>query len=90
LNVPLNATVVGVDLALPRCSFDSYDDLVSYAIVGVYTAEACERVSATATTVQSGADVTFRAGREVVLGDGFVVQSGASFRAVVDPSIVQP
>jgi len=34
-----------------------------------------------------GGDVTFRAGERVILGDGFKVDSGASFRAVVDPQL---
>jgi hypothetical protein len=34
-----------------------------------------------------GGDVTLRAGERVILGDGFAVDSGASFRAVVDPQL---
>jgi hypothetical protein len=34
-----------------------------------------------------GGDVTFRAGERVILSDGFAVDSGASFRAVVDPQL---
>jgi hypothetical protein len=34
-----------------------------------------------------GGDVTFRAGERVTLGDGFAVDSGASFRAVIDPQL---
>jgi len=84
--VQLNGTVVGVNLALTRCPVNSYDDLVGTHILSTFTAEACERVSGTGVTVASGADVTFKAGRTVVLGDGFQVEEGASFRAVIEPA----
>lgn len=90
LTVGLATTLVGVNLSLDRCSLDSYADLQHLEVFGSYTAEACERASATATTVHAGAALTLRSGREVVLGDGFVVESGASFQAVVDPGLVQP
>lgn len=32
-------------------------------------------------------DATFRAGRRIVLGDGFSVTAGGRFRAVIDPSL---
>jgi hypothetical protein len=34
-----------------------------------------------------GGDVTFRAGERIVLADGFAVDSGASFRAAIDPQL---
>lgn len=47
--------------------------------------EACDTVSGTdGFEVIATGDVTFRAGRQIVLGDGFSVASGGSFRAVVD------
>jgi hypothetical protein len=50
--------------------------------------EACDTVSATSGfEVTATGDVTFRAGRRVVLGDGFSVASGGSFRAVVDSTL---
>lgn len=48
--------------------------------------EACDTLSAVdGFEVTATGDMTFLAGRRIVLGDGFVVRSGASFRAVVDP-----
>jgi len=35
--------------------------------------------------VQSGANVTFHAGNEIVLSDGFVAEAGSNFHAFVDP-----
>jgi len=85
LPITLNQTIVGVDFTLAHCPHESYNDLFGVLILSSYEAEACARVSAFDVTVDSGADVTFRAGRSIVLGDGFVVQAGGSFRAVIDP-----
>jgi len=90
LQVPAGATLTGIDLALDRCSLDSYADLLALEIVGSYTAEACERVSAEAVTIAAGSDVVFRSGREIVLGNGFRVEPGATFKALVEPELVQP
>ena len=38
-------------------------------------------------TVEPGGDVAFFAGDRIVLGDGFRVESGASFSATIDPAI---
>jgi hypothetical protein len=84
--VQVNGGVVGVDLALGLCPVSSYEDLVSTTIFSTYTAEACERVSGTGVTVTSGADVTFKSGRTVVLGDGFQVEQGGTFKAVIEPA----
>lgn len=54
---------------------------------GPATIEACQSVTSSATTISSG-EVTFRAGDRIVLGDGFVVQSGASFVAQVDGTLL--
>jgi hypothetical protein len=35
--------------------------------------------------VKSGANVTFHAGNEIILSDGFVAEAGSSFHAFVDP-----
>ncbi len=90
VEVPLGVTLAGVSFALDRCSIDSAVDLVGASIFGVYSAEACQRVSASVTTVHSGADATFRAGREIVLGNGFRVESGGTFQAVIDPGVGKP
>ena len=61
--------------------------LVGTTFFGSGTERACEKLTAdNGTTVATGADVTFQAGRSIVLGDGFQVESGASFRAVIEPS----
>lgn len=86
LPVQLNGSVVGVNLTLTRCPVNSYDDLVGTYVASTYLAEACERVSAENVTISSNADATFRAGRTIVLGDGFKVEAGASFRAVIEPA----
>ena len=90
LTVPIGTTVTGADIALERCALDSYADLLGLEIVGTFTAEACERVSARAVTIDAGITVVFRSGHEIVLGDGFRVGSGASFAAVIDPDLVKP
>ena len=47
---------------------------------------ACNMLTAGDFLIQEpGGDVTFRAGNSIVLKDGFVVESGASFRAVIGP-----
>lgn len=35
--------------------------------------------------VQSGANITFHAGNEIILSDGFVAEAGSNFHAFVDP-----
>lgn len=54
--------------------------------VGTVTEEACISISAGDVDVLAGADVSFVAGERIVLGSGFSVASGASFRATVTPS----
>jgi uncharacterized protein YkwD len=52
------------------------------------TFQACDTVSATSGfEVAATGDVTFQAGRRIVLGDGFSVASGGTFRAVVDSTL---
>jgi len=52
------------------------------------TFQACDTVSATAGfEVTATGDVTFHAGRRIVLGDGFSVASGGSFTAIVDSTL---
>lgn len=90
LTVQVGTTVTGADIALERCALDSYADLLGLEILSTFTAEACERVSARAVTIDAGTTVVFRSGREIVLGDGFRVGTGASFEAVIDPDLVKP
>ena len=50
--------------------------------------EACATVTAgNGFQVDATGDVTFRAGQKIVLGDGFSVAGGGTFRAVVDPAL---
>lgn len=52
------------------------------------TFQACDTVSATSGfEVTASGDVTFHAGRRIVLGDGFSVASGGTFRAIVDSTL---
>ena len=53
---------------------------------GMADYEACDTISAgDGFVVGPAGNVTFRAGRRIVLRDGFAVEEGGSFRAVVDP-----
>lgn len=51
---------------------------------------ACERLEAGPYTVGSSGDVTFRAGKTIVLGGGFLVTSGGKFRAAIDGLLMPP
>ena len=87
LDVALNAPAAQADFVLAPCPAASYNDVVSTTFTDTETEEACEQLTAgSSTTIATGADVTFKAGRSIVLGDGFKVESGASFRAVIEPS----
>lgn len=91
LALDLNGAAYGVDFALTPCPAASESDLVGTVFLSTESAEACEVLSAhSGTTVGTGADVTFRSGRRIVLGDGFSVQDGASFRAVIEPDWGHP
>lgn len=87
LTVGLNGTVLGVDFVLAPCGGDTYKTIVETLYLGTQGEAACERLTAgDGTTVGSGADVTFRSGGSIVLTDGFAVESGGTFRAVIEPS----
>jgi len=87
LPVVLNGTIFGVDFVLTACPGDTTIDLVGTLFLSTHVKQACEQLTAgTNTTVATGADVTFEAGRRIVLTDGFVIESGASFRAVIEPA----
>jgi PKD repeat protein len=58
----------------------SVSDVESFLGCSTVTAESGFVVTATG-------DVTFRAGRRIVLGNGFSVEDGGRFKAVIDPSI---
>lgn len=63
-------------------------DLPQQTVSTTETFQACDTVSATSGfEVTATGDVTFHAGSLVVLGDGFSVASGGTFRAIVDPTL---
>jgi hypothetical protein len=71
---------------LRQCPAPSYTVVSGTTYLSTTSVEACERVTAAAATVvASGADVTFRAGRSIVLGPGFSVAAGGAFRAQIEP-----
>jgi len=87
LTVGLDGTIAGIDFVLRACPADSYQHVVATTYLSTHSIEACERVTAEAgTTVGPSADVTFKAGRSIVLGSGFSVAAGGSFQAVLEPS----
>lgn len=63
-------------------------DVPQQTVTTTETFEACDTISATSGFQVTGTgDVTFHAGRRIVLGDGFSVASGGSFRAIVDSTL---
>ena len=87
ITVALNGKVTGLDFVLTACPADTDNHLVGTSFYGTATEQACETLTAgDLTIVSSTGDVTFQAGRSIVLGDGFAVLSGGSFRAVIEPS----
>ena len=52
-------------------------------VSGVFAA--CNVLTATDFQVLTGGDVTFRAGNSIILEDGFAVEAGAAFRAIIGP-----
>ncbi|MGB5817117.1 MAG: 3-coathanger stack domain-containing protein [Thermoanaerobaculia bacterium] len=85
--------VIGVqtdrELTATFASCSSQRILTPATVGGEAVYETCQELVAGAGFHISGpdGDVTFRAGEAIVLGDGFVVESGAKFRAVVDPKL---
>jgi len=53
--------------------------------------DACQTITAsTGFAVVGPGTVTFRAGRTIALGSGFSIGSGASFQAIIDPTLDTP
>ena len=48
--------------------------------------EAVQVITAEKVVVRFGADATFRAGESIALLDGFLVEAGGAFRALIDPA----
>lgn len=69
------------------CASPQDEVVTNQTLNGPATIEACQTVTSSSTTISSG-QVTFRAGDRITLGDGFVVQSGASFVAQVDGTLL--
>ncbi len=94
------ATPPGSPVALEDSPAASTEEFVAAVVVEAVTTlsndtlagkrlvEAGRAISATAVQIETGSDVTFRAGESVVLGDGFAVDADARFAieiAGVDP-----
>jgi len=74
--------------ALPACLSPDIVDLAAQTVQGVAIFEACDTLAAGAGfAVAAPGEATFRAGRRIVLRDGFSVGNGASFRALIDPAL---
>ena len=81
----LGSVIEGIDLALLRCSLRSHQDAGgAYSYDSVV--EACRSIRSDA-TILWGATLTLRAGRSVVLEDGFTIEAGGRLQVVVDPSV---
>ncbi|MGB3562308.1 MAG: M12 family metallo-peptidase, partial [Thermoanaerobaculia bacterium] len=73
-------------VAFDPCSIESEEDFSGETVADTREYVACNLLTAGDFVVQApGGDVTFRAGNSIVLRDGFVVELGASFRAVIGP-----
>jgi len=66
------------------CTGTTSVNVGNQTVTGTASWQACETVRAlSGFTVGATGDVTFQAGQKVVLGDGFAVLAGGSFRAVI-------
>jgi hypothetical protein len=72
------------------CSGETHLDLTSTSPAGgTETYEACETITAGGTFgVQSPGDVQFRAGLQIILTDGFFVESGSAATFEIDPALL--
>ena len=85
--VMLNGKVSGLSFVLARCPANTTSHVVQTTFLGTDAEQACDTLTVDdGTTVASSGDVTFEAGRSVVLGDGFKVDSGGKLRIVIEPS----
>jgi spore coat protein A len=77
----------------PTCTFTNCIlglVLTGDAVTGTLAYEACDSITAGDFTIQDdagGTDVTFRARHRIALENGFVIEDGAVFRAIVDPGL---
>jgi hypothetical protein len=86
IEVGLGSVLTGYDFSLARCPVESRREILSSTISTSFKALACDRVSAADVLLAPGADVLFKSGRSVVLGDGFQVEDGARLRVVIEPA----
>ena len=86
-----NNSATDIDGVPGACGFANDLDLSNQAIDTVETFTVCNSIAAGAQfEVGSPGDLTFRADVVVVLRNGFSVQSGARFSAVLDASLASP
>jgi hypothetical protein len=71
------------------CTGSDFVTVNGQLLGGSQTAEGCVGLSSASTTIQAGGDVLFRAGQRIVLGNGFWVESGASFAAEIDSTLLR-
>lgn len=62
-------------------------EISNQLIRGAEIIEAIQSIDATNVTIESGADVTFKAGSFVSLGPSFTIEAGSSFKVQIDPDI---
>ena len=86
LAVGLNTDLTGIDFSLAACPHETFRFFGNFYVDWTDVVEACDVVRSADAILLPGADVTLRSGRLIVLGDGFRVEEGASFRAVIEPS----
>lgn len=86
LTLTLGEELTGVDFLLSRCPHASFRDLTGF-VNAPNAWSACEVITARSMPLEAGADVHLTAGRLLVLGDGFVVEAGASLRVEIDPAL---
>jgi endonuclease I len=86
---PGDNTGSDTDQILPdgACGAPETWDVSGREVDSARTFTACTALTAGDFGVMGSGDVTFRAGERIALADGFRVESGGSFRAVIDPSL---
>ena len=86
----VDATVVGAGTSMPPpvCNGNALM-LFNENLSGMQTKEAERLVEAEEVTILSGANITFRAGDQVVIKSPFTVESSATFTAFTDGCLCQ-
>ncbi len=90
---PSTSNAVPVLVKIVECALGDVEkviDGVTYAAGPAVEESACVKItSVNATTVQTGADVDFLAGKSVTIGDGFVAEGGSSFTVRLLPELAE-